>query len=271
MWYLLNLEWKKFKHFRTFKVMLILYLILLPVTLIVAKAFFGYVKPPESFIVFGDIYKFPGVWAYLAYIGNWLSFFFLGFIGVQCVTMEFTNKTLRQNIINGITRNEFFLSKILLVATVSLFATIYFALVGFSFGLLSTDNLYYTKIVSGTSQIFYFYLMCLGYMIFGLFLGVLIRRTGLSLFLFLVYIIFLEPMLRWALHYRYIPNKSMHFYPLNAIEDLSPIPIPDIITNLSEENNLSIILSQTEASITTVIYLSIFTFIIYWKIKKSDL
>ena len=271
MWYLLQLEWKKFRHYRTFKVMAILYLILLPLMLIVGKAFFNFANAPTDFINTDNMYKFPDLWDYLAYIGNWISFFFLGFIGVLCITMEFGNKTLRQNIINGVTRNEFFLAKILLILTVSFFATLYFALVGFTFGFINTNNLYFTKITTGTSQIFLYYLMCVGYMIFGFFLGVLIRKTGFALFLYLIYVIFLEPVIRWAAHGKIILNKSIHFYPLNAIEDLSPIPIPTIVNELTKENDLPLLLTSTEAVIITLVYLSIFIFIAYWRIKKSDL
>ncbi|MFT5168210.1 MAG: ABC-2 type transport system permease protein [Saprospiraceae bacterium] len=271
MWYLLQLEWKKFKHYRTFKVMAILYVILLPLMLIVGKSFFNFADAPLEVINTETMFKLPGVWDYLAYIGNWLSFFFLGFMGVLCITMEFDNKTLRQNIITGVTRNEFFLAKILLILTISLFATLYFALVGFSFGFINTDNLYYTKIVSGTKQIPLFYLMCVGYMTFGFFLGVLIRKTGLALFLYLIYVIFLEPVIRWAAHGKIVMNKTIHYYPLNAIEDLAPIPIPKIINQLTKEHEFSLLLTSMEATTITLIYLFIFIFIAYWRIKKSDL
>ncbi len=271
MRYLLLLEWKKFKHFRTFRVMSILYLILLPLSIIVGKAFFSYVEAPVEFIDVKTLTRFPEIWAYLAYAGNWLSFLFLGFMGVLSITTEFANKTLRQNIINGITRKEFFAAKILLVISISLAATLYFALVGFSFGAFSTYDLRLTKIFAGTEQVLYYFLMCLGYMIFGMFLGVLFRRTGIALFLYIVYVIFLEPTIRWAVHGNLIFNRSLNFYPLNAIEDLSPIPIFKIIDSMTRENDFSILLTKTEASITTIIYLSIFIYVIYWRIKKADL
>ncbi len=271
MRYLLELEWKKFKHYRTFKVMAILFLILLPSTIFVAKAIFINAGAPPEFINPESITKFPSIWRYLAYGGNWVAFFFLGFIGVLSVTMEFTNKTLRQNIINGITRNEFFFGKLLFILAVSLLATAYYAFCGFAIGAIYTDSLYYTKLIAETNHIPRFFLLCLGYMIFGFFLGVLIRRTGLALFLYLVYIIFLEPALRWALHYRFFPNKSIHFYPMNALEDLAPIPILDIVNKMTEENDFSILLSTTESVITTLVFLGIFIFVAHRKITRSDL
>jgi len=271
MWYLLQLEWKKFKYFRTFKVMAILYVVLLPLIIIVAKAFFKEVEAPIDIINLKTAQRFPEIWGYLAYIGNWLSFFFLGFIGVLSVTTEFANKTLRQSIINGITRKEFFIGKILLIFTVSVLATVYFAMVGFTFGFIYTENLYFSKIFNGSSQIFYYFLMCFGYMIFGFFLGVLLRRTGLALFLYLVYVIFLESIIRWAVHGNIIFNRSVNFYPMNALEDLSPIPIAKIIDNITRDNNFSFLLTKTEATLTSLIYISIFIFIAYGRIKKSDL
>ena len=65
MWYLLQLEWKKFKHFRTFKVMAILYVILLPLIMIVAKAFFAKVEAPIDFINIKTVQSFPEIWGIL--------------------------------------------------------------------------------------------------------------------------------------------------------------------------------------------------------------
>jgi hypothetical protein len=271
MRYLLELEWKKFKHYRTFKVMAILFLILLPSTVFVAKAFFINAGAPPEFVNTDSMTKFPSIWRYLAYGGNWVAFFFLGFIGVISITMEFSNKTLRQNIINGITRNEFFLGKLLFILAVSLLATLYFALSGFLIGAIYTDTLYYTKLIAETSYIPRFFLLCLGYMSFGFFLGVLIRRTGLALFIYLVYIIFLEPAIRWALHYKFFPNKSIHFYPLNAIEDLAPIPVLDIVDKLTKENDFSLLLSTTETVITSIVFIGIFIFVAHRRILRSDL
>ena len=74
MWHLILLEWKKVKRNLTFRVLFVLYLILLPSLFLTGKRLPE--VPPE--IGSKDVfYMFPTIWEYLAYAGNWLVFFFL--------------------------------------------------------------------------------------------------------------------------------------------------------------------------------------------------
>jgi hypothetical protein len=67
---------------------------------------------------------FPTVWQYLGYIGNWLCFFFFGFLSIVVVTTEHSYRTMRQNIITGLSRQQYFLSKFYLIVVVSLLAAL---------------------------------------------------------------------------------------------------------------------------------------------------
>lgn len=268
MLHLLQLEWKKFKRYTPFIVIGIMYLVVLPSMHAIFKTFGE--LPPEIMSK-DDFYKFPTLWPYLGYIGNWASFFFLGFIGVLMITMEYQNKTLRQNIITGMSRKQFFTGKILVILTVSLLATLYFALVGVVYGLTHTNNLYFTKIVQNWEYIPRYFLMCVGYTSFGFFLGVLIRRTGIALFVYLTYIMFVELALRWLVHMQIFAHKSMHFYPMNAVEDLAPMPLVQQADGFLKEFNFSFFLTPTEAAITTIIYTSLFLYLAYRKLKRSNL
>ena len=109
MLHLLRLEWKKLKPYRLFQVLVLLYIALLPLGFLIGKN----IDLPDETGGTISFYTFPKVWDALAYAGNWMSFFFLGFLGVLLVTNEFSYKTLRQNLITGMSRKEYFAGKII--------------------------------------------------------------------------------------------------------------------------------------------------------------
>ncbi len=271
--YLVQFEWKKHKDYNVFKVMSIFYLVLLPSILLIGK------KLPKSLNDVGfsidSVYMFPGVWEYLGYTGNWLVFFFLGFMSVISVTNEYSNKTLRQNIITGLDRKDYFLGKLAWVTTLAFAATLYYVLCGLLFGFLHTETIYWSKVIQNADFIPRYFLMCMGYGSFGMFLGFLIKRTGIAIFLYFAYIFFIERILRYSVHMNLIQHKSMQFYPMNATSDLIHMPMPLAMdgpaAEFSKEVGFEFFLSPTEAVITTAIYSLLFLYASYRIMTRSDL
>jgi hypothetical protein len=105
---LLYLEWKKFAPYRLFQVITVLFIVLFPLMFLVGTSFKGLPSEIGSPLSY---YSFPKVWEAAAYAGNWMVFFFLGFLGVLIITNEISYKTLRQNLITGMSREEYFLEK----------------------------------------------------------------------------------------------------------------------------------------------------------------
>ena len=268
MFYLLSLEWKKQRKFSIFRVLIGFYLLLLPTLILVTKRIPEFPPPINSSDTF---FRFPTVFAYLGYSGNWLSFFFLGFLGVILVTQEFGTRTLRQNIIAGLLRREYYLSKVYFILAVCLGATLYYALIALSYGFTHTPSVYTSTVMQNIDYIPRYFLMCLGYMSFGFLLGVWIRRTGIALFLYFSYVMFLELILRWVVHLKLFEHKTMQFYPLNAIEDLVPIPISDVAEGFEKQFDFNFFLSPTEAVIASSIYISLFLFLAYRLLERKDL
>lgn len=269
MLHLLKLEWLKLKDYVLFRIVALSYIVLLPSALMVGK------KLPdmkgEAFNPIVVFFNFPTVWDWLGYIGNWLVFFMLGFMAVMIVTNEHTYRTLRQNIITGLHRREFFLSKLYFMAAASLFASLYYAFCALAIGLAHADTLYLATVFKHADLVPRFWLMCMGYMSFGLLMGVLIKRTGIALFVYLTYTFVLEPVVRWALHFRLFKDKSMLFYPLNAFEDLCPLPFFDEASAFLKQNNFELFLSPTESVVASVLYIALFLWLSYRKLERSDL
>lgn len=266
MLHLLQLEWKKLKPYRLFQVLVLLYILLLPLGFMIGKN----IELPEQMGGTLSFYTFPKVWDALAYAGNWMSFFFLGFLGVLLVTNEFAYKTLRQNLITGMSRKEYFTGKILFMVVTSLFVAIYYGIVAVAIGSIFTDYIQFDRIFSNAYLIPQYFLMSFAYMNFAFMLGILLRRMGLALFLYFIYTLLIEMVLRYYFHAKIFgdDSPSRNYYPLNAFEDLAPFPIPNFGPEMQQAN---FFLSTPEAVGFSLFYTGIFMAVSYWVFLKRDL
>ena len=266
--HLLQLEWLKLKQHRGFRVLVLMYLALLPTLILIGKRL---PELPPPLVSAEAIYQFPGIFVYLGYEGNWLCFFLMGFLGVIFVTQEYSYKTLRQNIITGLSRRDYFLSKLYFMLTICLLATLYYTIVAFGYGLTHTPDLFASVIAKNLDYIPRYFLMCFGYMSFAFLLGLLLQRTGLALFLYFGYIVFIEAIIRWVIHLRLFENSSMHYYPMNAIEDLTPIPFAEMSQGFQSQYDFQFFLTPTQAAITASVYVALFLFGAYRLLQTRDL
>lgn len=267
--YLFQLEWLKWKKHRVFLIFVLFFSVLLPGILLSAKNLPDIENPIHiSNEVF---FMFPTIWIFIAYIGNWLAFFLLGYLGVVIVTTEYQNKTLRQSIMSGVSRADFLWGKLVFAAGISLAATFYMILCGLVIGYLNTDVVISSKLWEHADLFPRFWLMCFGYMSFGMLVGFLIKRTALSLMLYLGYIAMIEPVFRWAFHNKYFPGVSMNFYPINSIEELIPIPYLDVLNKYGNDTAFDYIVPPMQATIAALIFIAIFISLMKMRIEKSDL
>lgn len=266
--HLLGLEWKKFRKNKLILFLLGLYTLLMPFAIFVMDNYIQMPGLPQK----ETFFSFPGIWEYQGYSGSWFSFLFLGFIGVVIITSEVSNKTMRQNILTGMTRQSFYLGKLYVILTVSIWATMIYFISALLIGISRTEGFTTEMIFDGHQYaVLRYFLMNLGYLSFGLFLGLIIRRSGLAIFTYLAYIIFLEPMIRWAIHRNIFDHRSMHFYPMNGIEDLMPNPAFRLVDSFKEMTNFELLLSYREATVISLISVAVFLIVSYLNILKKDM
>lgn len=265
--YLLKLEWLKVKNYMPFLVLSAMYILLLPLFMAVGKS----INLPKELGGTDVYYMFPNIWQSLAYVGNWLAYFIMGFIAVLTVTNEFSNRTLRQNIISGISRTDFFLSKAFFLIGIALIGTLYYAIVALVYGFFNTETIYVSRMTENIDMIPRYFLMCLSFMSFGLMLGILFRRTGIALFLYFAYIMFIERIIRYLIIDKIFGKTAAMFGPMSATNDLTPFPIPKMIKGMAEGSNMRIFLTPTESIITASLFMMLFFFIAYYQLKTRDL
>src|ERR1051325_9413689 len=110
---LLQIEFIKIKSYRSFWAICAIYaLILILVT--------STLKMVESEDPAHSFFSFPDVWHHLAYVASFLNLL-PGILIIMLVANEYTFRTFRQNLIDGLAREEIVYSKFILIGAIALF------------------------------------------------------------------------------------------------------------------------------------------------------
>jgi len=167
---LLSTEIKKFRYHSTVTLLLAFFTILMPVAILALKSIFKDSTGPIKFL--SELYDLPMIWEYQGYAGSWFVFIFLGFMVLQMYTNEISYRTVRQNIITGYTKKEFFTAKVVTIVAISIFATTIFTLSSMAIGMYHTPGFDLELLFDNNYAIIRFFLMCLGTLFYALLIAV---------------------------------------------------------------------------------------------------
>src|SRR5690606_11858160 len=103
------------------------------------------------------------------------------------ITSEVGNKTMRQNILTGMTKKSFFVSKLLSIMIMAFVASFLYALSTILIGMVHTDGFDLELIFDNNFAITKFFLLCMGYMSFAMLVAFIIRRGTLAIFFYFFY------------------------------------------------------------------------------------
>ncbi len=277
MLHLLRLEWLKLKNYIPFRVLMLLYVISMPAIFFLFQSIHAQVDGTEASVAISDPAIFPIVWTVMGYVGNWLNFFTMGIIGVLLVSNEFSYKTLRQGVITGLTRKQIFASKVLIMMALATAVTVFYTVLSLGFGFFNTEYIIADKVMENAHYIALFWLQCMGYMSFAFFTAWLFRSMALSVIFYFFWTMFIEVGIRWAIFWWLTPTRAIHFFPLNAMEDLVPIPgrfmpvFEDLAEQMLKEFGMDLFLTPMESTISTIIYILIFLGLSFWTLNRRDL
>ena len=173
------------------------------------------------------IFNFPFIWHFNTYIASLLKFF-LAIVIVSMMANEYSYGTLKQNLIDGMSKKEFIQSKFLTVVLFALASTLFIfvmsLILGFSFSS-------YTEIGIAFSDLEYllaYFVKLVGFFSFCLFLGILIKRSAFALGFLLVWS-FLEGIANGILTFKIFPETKKaeyftQFFPLESMSNLITEP-----------------------------------------------
>ena len=224
---LLSIELQKIWKNKASRVLTLTYFILLTFIALIASVKFDlgpfHIDPAEN-----GIFNFPYIWHFNTYIAAYLKFF-LAIVIVSMMANEYSYGTLKQNLIDGMSKKEFILSKFLTVVLFASISTVFVFIMSLILGYSFSSYTEIGIVFSDLEYLLAFFVKLLGFFSFCLFLGILVKRSAFALGFLLVWSI-AEQIAYGVLKYQ-IFNKSekvdtlFSFFPLESMSNLIVEPI----------------------------------------------
>lgn len=277
---LLEIEFQKLWKNRASKILIITYFVLLSFIALLASVNFKIIGV-EFRLADQGIFNFPYIWHVNTYVAAVLKFF-LALVIVSMMANEYTYGTLKQNLIDGLSKEEFIKSKFLTVivfaAASTLFIFIMSLILGYSFSSYTEASI----VFSDLQYIGAYFLKLTAFFSFCLLAGILIKRSAFAIgFIFLWYIFegIILGLLKWNVFkndpetYRIVSG----FLPLESMSNLIKEPITRFEAYRAIENQVS---GTVEAKfygvhwyevVIVLAWIAIFVTLSYNILKKRDL
>lgn len=274
---LLHIEFIKLWNNRASKVLIISYF-----TLLTSIALFAAIKfdigPIQFHLADQGIFNFPYIWHFNTFITAFFKLF-LAIVIVSMMSNEYSNKTIKQNLIDGLSKKEFILSKFLTVISFSLISTLFVFVVSLILGLAYSDYNEISIILTDLEFLVAFFVKLTGFFSFCLFLGVLVKRSAFALGFLILWQVFegiIRGVMRWKLFDGETTDAIMGFFPLQAMFNLIKEPftrlgaVQSVVNQMGEELSLDYAIHWYEILIV-LIWTAIFIYCSYAILKKRDL
>jgi len=275
---LLAIELQKIWKNRASKVLTISYFVILSFIALIASINIKIGSFQLHFAEMG-IFNFPFIWHFNTYIAAILKFF-LAIVIVSMMANEYSYGTLKQNLIDGMSKKEFVLSKFLTVVLFAFVSTFFVFIMSLILGYSFSSYTELSIVFSDMDYLLAYFVKLVGFFSFCLFLGVLVKRSAFAIgFLFVWNII--EGIANGILTFKVFPKSSTasqitQFFPLESMSNL----IVEPITRLSVIKNIQTAVGDTNVKDYSVhfssifivlVWTTLFIFISYKIIKKRDL
>ncbi|MFZ1633002.1 MAG: ABC transporter permease subunit [Chitinophagales bacterium] len=214
---LLKIELLKLVPYRTFKILFAIYLLLMILALLIGKNLAG---GGEEGITSANVLGFPNIWNYYTLYACYFNII-ISILVIFVTGNEYTYRTLRQNIIDGLTRQEAVLGKITLIVLLSTITTIILVVSGLIAGNIYSLPEARSEMFDHSGFIFAYFIQSLGMMSMGYFFGTLFKRTGLAVIIFLLFLFPIDVILREGI----FPDGVGDYMPV-ATYFLKMVPVP---------------------------------------------
>ena len=258
----------KVRNYRTFWILLAISIIAIP-----SFNYVIYDLMDNSFpkingkSILGSPFAFPDVWQTI----SWNSSLLLLIPAVLIITLttnEFTYKTHRQNVIDGWSRAQFINIKLLEVLLFSGFLTLVLVATTLGFGYWTNKVPPGTKIFQHARYAGFFFVEMLSYSMIAFLMAMLIKRAGLAMGAFFIYMImeqFAVALLRNKYHIGWVD-----YFPQEITDML--IPQPYLQKALQTPKWLKNWESRVPVFLTiSAVYVLIYCLVVSWRFRKADL
>ncbi len=268
-----TLEWLKLKHYRIFWVLFGIYLLAQLVITNGGMFFLEWLRDLGADFDGIDptiipIYDFPDIWQNTSYLGSFGKIL-IAFIVIISVNNDISYNTMRQNIIDGVSKKEFILSKFSLVLFLAFVCTALLFISGLVTGFIYSSVTDIKYILDGLEFVFAYFYQLVVFSMLAFLVGLVIKKAGFAIVLLFFYSSFLEPIATAILQHA-DPIKDQtewlaKFFPVYSINNLIHVPFLRYFFQEIQDTIL-----WHEWLIATA-WLGIFTYLIVFILNKKDL
>lgn len=275
---LLSIEFHKLRYSRSARILVTTYFVLITFIALIASIEFKF-GGVEFRVADQGIFNFPFIWHFNSYIAATLKLF-LAIVIVSMMSNEYSNRTLKQNLIDGLSKNEFVLSKFLTITVFAALSTIFLFLVSLILGLSFSDFTEISIIFSEMEYLLAYFIKLVGFFSFCMFLGVLVKRSAFALgFLFIWWIV--ESIGYALLEFRMFRDSEtaeriVQFFPLESMSILVREPFSRLTAVQSAASQLGSEFTKDYGIhwyqlLIVILWTGVFFFGSYSLLKKRDL
>ncbi|MBF0695232.1 MAG: ABC transporter permease [Flavobacterium sp.] len=276
---LISIELQKIWKNRASRILLISYFVLLSFIALIASIKIN-IGSFKLHIAEQGIFNFPYIWHFNTYVAGGLKLF-LAIVIVSMMANEYSYGTLKQNLIDGMSKKEFVLSKFLTVLLFAFGSTVFVFILSLILGLSFSSYTEVGIIFSDLEYLLAYFLKLTGFFSFCLFLGILVKRSAFALGFLLIWNI-IEGIIYALLRFTFLGSSEQttavtQFLPLESMSNLIVEPITRIsaikaIENtISGQQNFKDYSVPLSAIIIVVAWTVIFVLMSYKILRKRDL
>lgn len=266
----LQLEYYKFRHYRPFLVILGLYVFCFLLSGFSIKSLLDWFMEKQQdddvlsqFLDSGlPIFDFIDIWqnlGWLATIFKWIP----AFVIIISVTLEYSQRTIKQNIIDGLSKKEFLLSKLSLVTAISIGSAILLFLLGLFLGLMYSPVKEMSYILENIAFVAGYGLEVFVFLCMAMCFAFFIQKSGVTIILFLLYTACIEPIFTSIMQYQY--EWKVWMFPVEAINRIIRVPFQKYALSHVYDKIL------IEDVFVSLAWAGIFIALSYWWLKRKDL
>ncbi len=223
-----TLEWLKLKHYRVFWILFGLYLLAQLIITNGGVFFLEWLKSKEVDFDGIDptilpIYDFPDIWQNSVWLASFVKVL-ISFIVIVSVNNELSYNTLRQNIIDGVSKREFLLSKLSLILFLSAVCTLVLFTSGLIAGFLYSHVTDLKYIFDEMEYLLAYFLQLVIFCLFAFSLAMIIKKAGFAIVFTMMYSLVFEPIVTSILEFAPFTKDYtagiVKFFPIYSMEKL---------------------------------------------------
>jgi ABC-2 type transport system permease protein len=269
-----QLEWLKLRNYRVFWILIGMYLFALLVATSSAMFLLEWLKSQGANLDGLDpsmlpIYDFPDIWQNTTYLASFLKVL-LGFIVIISVNNDLTYNTLRQNVIDGISKREFILSKLALILFLALVSAAFLFVAGLINGSIYSNVQGVTYMFDELEFILAYCYDIVVYCTLAFLVALMIKKSGFAIIALFLYTLMFEPILAATLEFApYFDGTFFQslvpYLPIKSLNNLIQLPFKKyIFKEIVDYIPIGALLISTG-------WLTIYITAIYYRLTKKDL